>query len=312
MSHPLPISRWAGAGLRNLDDVIRVVTAAVDGGFAGVWIPQTTSVDALTAIAVAAREVPDIPIGTAVVPIQGRHPIPLAQQAITTALAAGSGRFTLGVGVTHRVLSEGFYGISYDRVVALCEEQLTAMHGLLGPGRSASHEGRWLTARAKLDIDEIAVPVVLAALGPRMVEIAGRWADGTVTWMTGPRSLAGDIVPGLRRAAEAAERPSPRVIAGLPVCVTDDVAGARDRFRPALLGAMALPSYARMMAREGFDDPAELGLVGDEAAVSERIEQLAVIGVTELLANVVGSPEEQARTIAHLGTPSRWNRPSST
>jgi F420-dependent oxidoreductase-like protein len=305
MSHPVPISRWGGAGLRNVDDVTRVVTAAADGGFAGVWIPQTTSVDVLTALAVVAREVPDIPIGTAVVPIQGRHPIPLAQQAITTALAAGPGRFTLGVGVTHRVLSEGFYGIPYDRVVTVCEEQLTAMQGLLGADRAVNHEGRWITARAKLDIDDIAVPIVLAALGPRMVEIGGRLSDGTVTWMTGPRSLAADIVPGLRRAAEAAERPAPRVIAGLPVCVTDDVAGARDRFRPGLLTAMALPSYARMMALEGFDDPAELGLVGDEAAVSERIEQLASIGVTELLANVVGNPDEQARTVAHLGTPSR-------
>lgn len=301
MSHPIPISRWGGAGLRNLDDVTRVVAGAAEGGFAGVWIPQTPSVDALTALAVVAREVPDIPIGTAVVPIQGRHPIPLAQQAITTALAAGPRRFTLGVGVTHRILSEGFYGIPYGRVVAMCEEQLTAMHGLLGADRATHHEGEWITARARLDIDEIAVPIVLAALGPRMVEIAGRLSDGTITWMTGSRSLANDIVPGIRRAADAAGRAAPRVIAGLPVCVTDDVAGARDRFRPGLVAAMALPSYARMMSLEGFDDPAELGLAGDELAVSERIAQLAAIGVTELLTNVVGSPEEQARTVAHLG-----------
>lgn len=301
MSHPLPISRWAGAGLRNLDDVARVVRDAANGGFAGVWVPQTTTVDALTALAVVAREVPGIPIGTAVVPIQGRHPIPLAQQAITTALAAGPGRFTLGVGVTHRVVSEGFFGFPYRDAVALCEEHLTAMNGLLGPGHAVQHEGALLTARTKLDVEEIEVPVVLAALGPRMVEIAGRLAGGTVTWMTGPRSLGDTIVPGIRRAAADAGRAAPRVIAGLPVCVTDDVAGARERFRPALLGAMGLPSYARMMSIEGFADPAELGLVGNEAEVSARIEELAALGVTELLANVVGSPEEQARTVAHLG-----------
>lgn len=305
MSHPIPISRWGGAGLRDLDDVARVVGDAASAGFAGVWIPQTTSVDALTALAVVARQVPGIPIGTAVVPIQGRHPIPLAQQALTTALAAGPGRFTLGLGVTHRVVSEGFYGIPYGQMVATCEEHLTAMQGLLGAGHATRVEGRWITARAALDLGDADVPIVLAALGPRMVEIAGRLADGTVTWMTGPRSLGESIVPSLRRAADAAGRLAPRVIAGLPVCVTDDIAAARDRLRPALLGAMALPSYARMMAVEGFDDPAELALVGDESAVGERIAALATLGVTELLANVVGTPDEQARTITALTTPPR-------
>jgi F420-dependent oxidoreductase-like protein len=299
---PLPISRWAGAGLRHVDDVVRVIADAATAGFSGVWVPQTLSVDALTAIAIAAREVPNIAIGTAVVPIQGRHPIPLAQQAVTVAQAAGPGRFTLGIGVTHRMVSEGFYGIPYRRMASMCEEQLQAMQGLLGDDHAAAFEGRWLTARSKVDVDTPAVPVVVAALGPRMLDIAGRLSDGTVTWMTGVRNLRDHIVPGIRAAADAAERRSPRVIAGLPVCVTDDVVGARDRLRPALLGAMNMPSYGRMMAAEGLDDPAELGLIGDEQHVAARIDELASVGVTELLANVVGTPEEQARTAALLGS----------
>jgi F420-dependent oxidoreductase-like protein len=297
----LPVSRWGGAGLRHVDEVVRAVRDAADAGFAGIWVPQTTSVDTLTALAVAAREVPDIPLGTAVVPIQGRHPIPMAQQALTVAQAAGDGRFTLGIGVTHRVVSEGFYGMPYERMVSLCEEQLQALEGLLGASHNASFEGRRLTARARIDVDGPAVSVVVAALGPRMVEIAGRLSDGTVTWMTGVRSLRESVVPGMRAAAERAGRAEPRIVVGLPVCVTDDVAAARDRLRPALLGAMSMPSYARMVAMEGLDDPAELGIIGDEEAVVQRVGELAEIGVTELLANVVGDAQEQQRTVALLG-----------
>lgn len=302
MPFPLKISRWGGAGARHVDDIVRVVGDAAAAGFASIWIPQTTSVDALTALAVACREVPGIRLGTAVVPIQGRHPIPLSQQAITVAQAAGPGRFSLGIGVTHRMLSEGFYGIPYERVTSMCEEQLEAMQGLLGDGHATRVEGRWMTARAKLDVDTSGTDLrlVVAALGPRMVELAGRLSDGTVTWMTGVRSLRDDIVPAIRRSADAAGRPSPQVIAGLPVCVTDDVAGARDRLRPALLAAMNLPSYQRMMAAEGLDDPAELALVGDEHHVAERIATLAAIGATELLANLVGDADEQLRTAAFL------------
>jgi F420-dependent oxidoreductase-like protein len=298
---PIPVSRWGGAGLRHVDEVVRVVRDAADAGFDGVWVPQTTSVDTMTALAVAAREVPGIPIGTAVVPIQGRHPIPMAQQAVTVAQAAGDGRFTLGIGVTHRVVSEGFYGIPYGRMVAMCEEHLAVLGGLLGSAHTASFEGRWTTARARIDVDTPPVSVVVAALGPRMLEIAGRASDGTVTWMTGVRSLRDQVVPGIRASAERAGRPAPRIVAGLPVCVTDDVAGARDRLRPAVQGAMSMPSYSRMMAMEGLDDPAELGIVGDEDAVVQRIAELADIGVTELLANVVGDDEEQRRTVALLG-----------
>jgi 5,10-methylenetetrahydromethanopterin reductase len=301
-SSQLQISRWAGSGLRHVDDVVRVVQQAADDGFDGVWVPQTTSVDTLTALAVAARAVPGIPVGTAVVPIQGRHPIPLAQQALTVAQAAGPGRVTLGIGVTHRIVSEGFYGIPYGSTVAMCEEELEALRGLLSEGRSANLNGRWMTARAKVDVDGPAPGLVVAALGPRMLEIAGRLADGTVTWMTGFRSLRDGIVPGIRRSAEQADRPDPRIIVGLPVCVSDDVAGARDRLRPAVEGAMKMPSYQRMMAAEALDDPAEIGIVGTEDAVAGRIAELASLGATELLANVVGDADEQARTVALLGS----------
>ena len=120
----LTVSVWAGSDLGSVDDVVAAVREAARARFEGIWLPQTLSVDALTALAVAAREVPRIHLGTAVVPIQGRHPIPMAQQALTVAQAAGPGRFTLGIGVTHPPVSEGFYGIPYSGVVPLCREQL--------------------------------------------------------------------------------------------------------------------------------------------------------------------------------------------
>ena len=117
----------------------------------------------------------------------------MAQQAVTVAQAAGAGRFTLGIGVTHRVVSEGFFGIPYERMVAMCEEQLEALNGLLGAAHASQVDGRWLTARARIDVDGPEVGMVVVALGPRMIEIAGRLSDGTVTWMTGPRSLRDSV-----------------------------------------------------------------------------------------------------------------------
>jgi 5,10-methylenetetrahydromethanopterin reductase len=295
------ISRWAGAGHRSTAEVVDAATRAKAEGFATLWLPQTLTFDAMTALAVAAAAVPGIGLGTAVVPIQGRHPIPLAQQALTVADVAGPGRFTLGIGVTHPPVSEGFYGIPYSQVVGLCREELEALAGLLGPDRKASVEGRHLTARGPVMLDTPAPGLLLAALGPKMLALAGTHTDGTVTWMTGPRTLATQVVPSIRAAAAAAGRSEPRVVAGLPVCVTDDVAGARDRVRPRIESAGQMPSYRRQLAAEGLDDVAELAVIGSEAEVTDRIDALAAIGVTELMADVAGSDDEMAATTELLG-----------
>jgi 5,10-methylenetetrahydromethanopterin reductase len=295
------ISRWAGAGHRSTAEVVDAARQARAEGFATLWLPQTLTFDAMTALAVAASSVPDVGLGTAVVPIQGRHPIPLAQQALTVADVAGPGRFTLGIGVTHAPVSEGFYGIPYSEVVDLCREELDALVGLLGPDHTASVEGSHLTARGPVMVDTPGPGLLLAALGPKMLELAGTRTDGTVTWMTGPRTLAAQVVPRLREAATGAGRPEPRVVAGLPVCVTADPARARDRVRPRIESAGQMPSYRRQLAAEGLDDVAELAILGSEQEVSERIAALADIGVTELMADVVGTEAETAATTDLLG-----------
>lgn len=296
MTAQLRVSAWAGSGLTTVADVTGAVQHAADAGFDGVWVPQTLSVDALAAIAVAASHVPAIHIGSAVVPFQGRHPFPLAQQALTAADAAGPGRFTLGVGVTHAFVSETFYGFPYRDAVALCQEELQALHGLLGPDRRVNVAGRFVVAQVGISMQTPPPSLVVAALGPKMLELAGELSDGTVTWMTGPRTLRTRIIPAICDAAARAQRRSPRVIAGLPVCVTSDVAAARAAVRPRIQTAAQMPSYRRQLELEGIDDVAELAIVGDADHVLESISALAEAGVTELMADVFGTPDEQDRT----------------
>jgi F420-dependent oxidoreductase-like protein len=296
----IAISVWGGSDITTVDDLVARVRAAASEGFASIWFPQTAGLDVLTALAVAAVSVPAIRLGTAVVPIQGRHPIPLAQQALTVADAAGPGRVTLGVGVTHALISEGWYGVPYRDVVGLFEEELEALDGLLSTRRQADLEGARLTARLKLSVPVAPPGLVVAALGPKMLRLAGRLSDGTVTWMTGPKTLESQVVPRITAAAAEAGRPAPRVIAGLPICVTGNREEARDRIRPILAGSARMPSYARQVAAEGLDDPVDLASIGDEAEVAARLSSLEGIGVTELLANVLGTEEEVARTRSFL------------
>ena len=296
----IALSVWGGSDTATVDDVVARVGAAASEGFPSIWFPQTAGLDVLTALAVAAVSVPAIRLGTAVVPIQGRHPIPLAQQALTVADAAGPGRFTLGVGVTHAVVSEGWYGVPYRDIVGLFEEELEALDGLLSTRRQADVEGVRLTARLKLSVPVAPPGLVVAALGPKMLRLAGRLSDGTVTWMTGPKTLERQVVPLITGAAAEAGRPAPRVIAGLPICVTGNREEARDRIRPILAGSARMASYARQVAAEGLDDPVDLACIGDEADVAARLSSLEGIGVTELLANVLGTEEEVARTRSFL------------
>jgi alkanesulfonate monooxygenase SsuD/methylene tetrahydromethanopterin reductase-like flavin-dependent oxidoreductase (luciferase family) len=190
--------------------------------------------------------------------------------------------------------------VPYRGVVALFAEELEALDGLLSTSRQADVEGAHLTARLKLSVPVAPPGLVVAALGSKMLRLAGRLSDGTVTWMTGPKTLEGQVVPEITAAAAEAGRPAPRVIAGLPICVTGDREGARDRARPGLSGSARMPSYGRQLAAEGLDDPADLACIGDETEVASRLSSLEGIGVTELLANVIGTEEEVARTRAFL------------
>jgi F420-dependent oxidoreductase-like protein len=284
---------WGGAGL---DGMVSEIRSAATRGFASAWTAQLFNVDALTALAVAGHEVPDIALGTAVVPTYPRHPLVLASQALTAQAATGN-RLTLGIGLSHRMVIEGFFGYSFDKPARHMREYLSALAPLLR-GESVSFEGETIKAVGAVRVPGAEPPPLLvAALGPVMLRMAGELADGTVTWMTGPRTVADHIVPTISAAAAAAGRPAPRIVVGMAVCVTADEAAARAAAAKTLSVYGQLPSYRAMLDREGAAGPEDVVIVGDEAEVERQVRQVAAAGATELLVAPVGSREDRARTI---------------
>lgn len=284
-----------------IEAIIDVARRAADDGFASFWLPQIFGVDALAALALAGREVGRIELGTAVVPTYPRHPVVLAQQALTTQAATG-GRLALGIGLSHQLVIEGMFGYSFDKPVRHLREYLEVLAPLVR-GEPASFTGETLAGRATLDVRGASpVPILVAALGPKMLGLAGRVADGTVTWMTGPATIESHVVPTITRAAEAAGRPAPRVGVGLPVCVTSDLDAARQRAARIFELYGTLPSYRAMLDREGVSGPGDVAVVGDEDGVRDQLAALAAIGATDFVANVFGSSEERTRTWALLAS----------
>ncbi len=284
----------------SIDDVLAEARQAKELGAHTFWAPQIFGHDTLTVLAVVAREVPGLEYGTAVVPTYPRFPVSLAQQALTVSQATG-GQLALGIGLSHRVVVEQMWGMSYDTPVRHMREYLSVLMPLL-EGKPAMHEGTEFNVHVGLSVSGIARPsVVVAALGSQMLRVAGQLADGTSTWCVGPRTLADHIVPTIRQAAADAGRPEPRIVCALPVCVTDDVDAARARAAKVFAVYTNLPSYRAMMDKEGVADASGLAIVGSEDEVRQQIAELADIGVTDFNAGVFASdPELVARTAAVL------------
>ncbi|HEX9831747.1 MAG TPA: TIGR03564 family F420-dependent LLM class oxidoreductase [Mycobacterium sp.] len=290
-------------GPAGVDALVRNLAKLRDEGFRRVWMAQLPyDADLPIALGIALREVDGIEVGSAVIPIQVQHPMQLAQRALTLTLV-GDGRFSLGIGMSHRMVTEGVWGISWDRAVRQMREYLDGLQPLLA-GQPADATGEFWTTRGALQIPGAPEPdVYIAALGPQMLRLAGRRTAGTLTWMTGPKTLAEHIVPTLRGAAVEAGRPESavRVAASLPVSVTDDVRGARRQAAEEFAIYGSLPSYRAMLDREGYAGPEDAAIIGDEQTVSERLDELSAAGVDEFTASVFdASPEARARTRALL------------
>ena len=278
-----------------VSSLVEAVVAAEADGFPCFWTSQIFTVDALTALAVAGARTSSIELGTAVVPVHPRHPHVLAQQALTVNAAVG-GRLALGIGLSHQIVVEGMWGLSFDRPYTYMRQYLDALLPLLSE-QAVAAEGDMLTVRAQIQLPGVAAPsVLLAALGERMLGLAGARTAGTITWMTGPATLRDHIVPTITRAAEGAGRDAPRVVAGFPVCVTDDPAAARKAAGDTFAIYGQLPSYRAMLDREGAGGPADVAIVGDEKEVAGRFEELDAAGVTDLGVGTFGSEEDRART----------------
>jgi F420-dependent oxidoreductase-like protein len=225
----------------------------------------------------------------------------LAQQALTVQLATAN-RLILGIGLSHQVVVEGMWGIGFDKPARYMKEYLEILLPLLH-GETVSVAGERLTTHtfAPLDVRDVtAPPVLVAALGDTMLKLAGRVADGTVTWMTGISTIASHIAPVIVAAAEKAGRPAPRIGVALPVTVTADIDAASARINEEFAIYPNLPSYKAMLDKEGASSPADVALVGDEDAVRTSIDKLAAAGATDFVASIVGTQEERDRTFALL------------
>jgi len=269
-------------GADALASFVEEVRGAAERGFPSVWSPQVFGFDALTALTVAAREVPGVTFGTAVVPIYGRHPMHLFQQALTTQIAAG-GRLTLGIGLSHQPVVENMWGYSFEKPARFMREYLEVLGALRSSG-AVAFTGESLKAQGSVAVpDGFDLPIVVAALGSTMLSIAGRLAEGTVTWMVGPQTVSDHIVPTISKAAADAGRMPPRVVMALPVAVTDDESSAREKAASVFQVYGFLPSYRAMLDREGAGGPADVAIVGSKQHVQSSIQALEERGVTEFV-----------------------------
>ncbi|HXP33876.1 MAG TPA: TIGR03564 family F420-dependent LLM class oxidoreductase [Acidimicrobiales bacterium] len=263
---------------------------AEEAGLDTVWIPQIPDeFDALTCAALMGDVTSRIEVGTAVVPVQPRHPVALAQQALSVQ-AVCDGRFSLGLGVSHDWIIDGMLGLPYERPVPTMRAYLDVLdRALTGPG-TVDVENEFFRIHQPLDItDVVPTPVLIAALGPRMLELCGTRTAGTILWMADERAVATHVVPALTRAAEAAGRPMPRVVAGIPVCVCldEEIPLAVERTNRILAEAEVSPNYQKLLEHGDARAVGDILAAGSEATIEKRLQAFADAGVTDVSIRVV-------------------------
>lgn len=274
------------AKLKTVEEHVQRLVEAEEDGFDSVHVAQIFGPDALSVIALAGPRTKRIEMGTGVVPTYPRHPFVLAQQALTVQAATG-GRLSLGIGLSHQLVVEGIWGLSYERPARHMREYLGVLGPLVNEGR-VGFAGDQFRVNGGLDVPGATpFPILIAALAPVMLRIAGELADGTVTWMTGPKTIETHIVPRISAAAKEAGRPAPRVAVSLPVAVTDNPAAAREQAAQEFQIYGQLPSYRRMLDAEGADGPADVAIFGDEVEVERQIRAIASAGATEFSAAIL-------------------------
>lgn len=287
-------------GRYRIEDYLTEIREAEALGLDQAWMGQVFSADAISVLTLAARETHRIRLGTAVTPIQPRHPTSLALQALT-ASAVSKGRFDLGIGLSHKLVIEDMYGLSYAKPAQQMREYLQVL-GPLCRRERCDYDGELYRVHAKMPVAEVTeVPVIVAALGPALLKLAGELTAGTTTWMTGLTTLKQHIIPRIRNAAHNAGRPKPRIVASFPIVLTDNPAEAHTAVaeKTAIYGH--IPSYKAMLDREGVQHPVDIALIGDRSSLRNQLCKLADIGVDDFNAFCMETdPEAVDRTLAFL------------
>jgi F420-dependent oxidoreductase-like protein len=292
-----------GDGSTSLEDLIAQGVDAEKKGFSAVWMPQIFGVDAIMALTLIGRATSKIELGTAVVPTYPRHPTAIAQQALTAGVATG-GRFNLGIGLSHKIVTEDMLGFSYEKPARHMREYLSVLMSAIRGETVAFNGEEYRVNGFQIDIkDAEPTPVLVAALGPVMLKLAGELADGTVTWMVGQKTLETHIIPSIRKGADGAGKPNPQVAAGFPVILTNNPDDARAKINEALTIYGQLPSYRAMLDREGAASPGDVAIAGGENVIRDEIARLRDMGVTYLNAAVMPVEEGAGpRTVDFLAS----------
>jgi len=286
----------------SIDGIVKTARDLEAKGFATFWMPNIFGLDAIATLAIAGRETKKIELGTAVVPTYPRHPIAMAQLALTASAASG-GRFALGIGLSHKIVIEDLMGMSYAAPIRHMREYLTVLKALLA-GEPAKFEGQEYRVNLGLQVPGARpVPVLVAALGEQMLRLCGRLADGTILWMTGPTTIALHVAPTLFGAAKEAGRPQPRIVANLPIALTSQPDAAKEWVGKNFAIYGSLPSYRAMLDREGAAGPADVTLAGDEKALDQALDRLRDLGVSDFAGAIAAVDADTAkRTLEYLAS----------
>ncbi|MXZ89661.1 MAG: TIGR03564 family F420-dependent LLM class oxidoreductase [Dehalococcoidia bacterium] len=288
-------------GRLDLDGLVARTQELEAQGYDSVWMPNVFGLDAMGAFTVIGRETDRIELGTAVVPTYPRHPVTMAQQALTVQAASGN-RFALGIGLSHKFVIEDMWGMSFERPARHMRDYLEALLPLLRGGE-VNVENESYRIHATYGVACAEPPqVLLAAMAPRMLALAGAVADGTSLWMTGPDTIESYIAPALQEASERAGREqAPRIVAAFPIAVTDDPDDARERVGKMLANYSPIPSYRAMLDREGAAGPEDVAILGDERVLDEALDRLEAMGVSDFSASIMPvDPDAEGRTAAYL------------
>ena len=287
-----------GAPLGQLRD--HAAEAEADG-FSSYWLAQLGVPDALTAIATMGAVTSTIELGTAVIPTWPRHPLMLAAQASTVVEAIGPGRLVLGIGLAHKMSVEATLKIPFATPAKHMEEYLAVLLPVLEERKVTSVGDIWSAETEGIGGTVVEPPtVMLAAMGPRMLRLAGSQTAGSILWLSGPKAIAERIKPALDAAAAEAGRPTPRIMASVPLCVTKDADGVKGFVAAALAGYNDLPSYRGVMDAEGAGGPADVSLIGTEEEVRAGMRAFAEAGTTDFAPAELALSDDDGRATREL------------
>ncbi|MCU1699271.1 MAG: F420-dependent oxidoreductase [Mycobacterium sp.] len=273
-----------------VDDVISQARRAFEVGVRQIWLAQRFDYDAISLAGLVGAAVPGLGVGTFVVPINPRHPLIVATLA-QTAQAASHGNFSLGLGLGAHAPEQQAFGTSWTNPAGRLREQLEVLRSIFDTG-AVDYHGTEFTAAPEWPValpGGTPVPVYVAAMGPKALRVTGELADGTLPYLAGPRTLEDFIVPTIGEAATAAGRPAPQVIAAVPVIVSDDTDAARTLAAEELAFYEAIPSYAKVLEREGVHQAGDLAAVGPADAVRKHLQRYLDAGATDLVLSPVRS-----------------------